>query len=87
MSKPNRHGLKRHIPSKVSEKIRRDAGFGCIVCGDLVVEYEHIEPSFADAIEHDPEKMTLLCPKHHSRVTKGLISKKQIWKYKENPKM
>lgn len=85
-SKKNKHGLSRYIKASVKEKIRRDAGFGCVFCGCVLVEYEHIEPEFHNAKEHDPGKMTLLCPMCHDKVTKKHISKNKVWKAKESPK-
>ncbi len=85
-SKKNKYNLSRYIPSGIKEKIRRDAGFGCVFCGCVLVEYEHIEPEYHNAKEHDPEKMTLLCPMCHDKVTKKLLSKKMVWAAKKSPK-
>jgi hypothetical protein len=82
----NKHGLSRYIPEKVRETIRKNAGFGCVFCGCVLVEYEHIEPEFHDALEHDSERMTILCPLCHDKVTKKIISKKHVWSAKEKPK-
>jgi hypothetical protein len=82
----NRHGLSRHIPKQIKEVIRKDAGYGCVFCGCVLVEYEHIEPEFHNAVEHLPSNMTLLCPMCHDKVTKKIISKKQVWSAKLNPK-
>lgn len=85
-STKNRHNLSRYIPEKIREKIRRDAGFGCVFCGCILVEYEHIEPEYHDAKEHDPQKMTLLCPMCHDKVTKRIISKNKVWEAKASPR-
>lgn len=82
----NKYGLSRYIPTQIREAIRRNAGFGCVFCGCVLVEYEHIEPGFNNAEEHDPEKMTILCPMCHDKVTKKILSKKQVWAAKEHPK-
>lgn len=82
----NKHDLSRYIPTDVKEQIRKDAGFGCVFCGCVLVEYEHIEPEFNDALEHDPTKMTILCPMCHDKVTKKILSKNHVWAAKENPK-
>ncbi|ABS09486.1 HNH endonuclease [Shewanella baltica] len=89
MNKPkgkNKHGLSRYIRANVKETIRKDAGFGCVFCGCVLVEYEHIEPEFHNALEHDSERMTILCPMCHDKVTKKILSKNQVWSAKENPK-
>lgn len=82
----NKYGLKRYIPSEIRTKIRKDAGFGCAICGCVLVDYEHIEPEFHEAKEHDPDRMTLLCIACHGRVTRKLVSKKTVWEAKSNPK-
>jgi hypothetical protein len=82
----NKHDLSRYIPTDVKEQIRKDAGFGCVFCGCVLVEYEHIEPEFNNALEHDPTKMTILCPMCHDKVTKKILSKTHVWAAKENPK-
>jgi hypothetical protein len=82
----NKHGLKRYVPTDVKRKIRKDAGFGCVICGCVLVDYEHIHPEYSDAKEHDSEKMTLLCLDCHGRVTRKLISKKTVWEAKSKPK-
>ena len=85
MSDINKHGLSRNIPPSIKREIRVAAGFGCVMCGSIIYEYEHIEPTFKDAKEHGPHKMTLLCSLHHDKVSKKIISKKKIWEDKNNP--
>ena len=52
----NKHGLPRTIPPDVKRAVRRACGFGCVICGLGIVDYEHVDPTFADALVHDPEK-------------------------------
>lgn len=82
----NKYGLKRYVPAEIRARIRKDAGFGCAICGCVLVDYEHIEPEFHQAKEHNPEKMTLLCISCHGRVTRKIISKKAVWEAKKAPK-
>lgn len=82
MMAKNKNNLSRNIPERVKKEIRQSDGFGCIFCGCPIIEYEHIEPTFVEAKEHDPAKMTLLCSYHHTNVTKGIISKSQVWNQK-----
>jgi hypothetical protein len=81
----NKHGLSRNIPTDVKATIRREAGFGCVICGLVYAQYEHIDPEWHDAEKHDPDRMTLLCGACHERVTRGLWSKEKVWNAKENP--
>ncbi|WP_433895211.1 HNH endonuclease signature motif containing protein [Sphingobacterium mizutaii] len=82
----NKYGLSRNIPAPIKRQIRQESGFGCVICGNGIYEYEHIEPEYNDAEIHDPKCMTILCPSCHSKVTRGLISKKTVWEAKNKPK-
>lgn len=82
----NKHGLSRHIPSKVRRKLRQEAGFGCIICGIAIGEYEHIDPEFVNATVHDPNHMAFLCCQCHAKVTRGHISKETVKSAKLAPK-
>ena len=73
----NRHGLSRSIPSDVKRTIRQHCGFGCVICGSGIIQYEHVEPEYQDAVVHDPDKMTLLCPQCHTKITTGFWSKQK----------
>lgn len=81
----NKHGLARRIPSEIKKQIRKDDGYGCVICGNILVDYEHIDPLFCDATEHDPEKMALLCSTHHDQVTRKVLPKRIIKEHKKNP--
>lgn len=76
----NRHGLSRYIPPNIKRTIRKQCGFGCVVCGVAFSMYEHIDPEFCDAKEHDPNKMELLCGSCHGICDKLLITL-NIWEY------
>lgn len=85
-SQTNKHKLSRYIPSDIRRIIRQKSGFGCVVCGRAVYQYEHVAPPFEDALEHDSDKMTLLCGTCHDYVTRGLWSKETIQTAMGNPK-
>lgn len=82
----NRFGLSRYMPSSVKKEVRRKNGFGCVICGKAIFEYEHISPPFKDAEKHDVEGITLLCPEHHAKKTRGHLSVATIMKHMENPR-
>lgn len=83
--KKNRFGLRRNIPSSVQREIRKRCGFGCVICGCAIYHYEHIEPEFKDARDHNPSRMALLCPSCHQKVTNKLWSKDKVKKALEKP--
>ncbi len=70
----NRFGLKRRIPPDVARAVRKRCGFGCVVCGSALYDYDHFSPEFKDAPGHDPLGVILLCPNHH-RAKGGFVSR------------
>lgn len=81
----NRFGLSRRIPEEVKRAVRQAARFGCVCCGGGIGTYEHIEPEFADARNHDPEAMAYLCGSCHLKVTRKIWSKERIWEGRRRP--
>lgn len=78
MSSINRFGLTRTIPASVKLAVRRACGFGCVICGGGIVDYEHVNPEFKDARSHDPAGIALLCPSCHAMVTRKQWSKARV---------
>jgi len=81
----NKHGLSRKIPLRIKRQIRQECGFGCVICGLAIAQYEHIDPPFAEAREHDPSKIALLCGACHDKVTRRIWSKQKVIEARENP--
>lgn len=75
---PNQHGLSRHIPSDIARQVRQRSKFGCVICRAGFYEYEHIDPEFANAREHDPARICCLCASCHGAVTRGQRSKASV---------
>jgi hypothetical protein len=82
----NQFGLSDDIPDPIRREIRQRCGFGCVICGSAIYEYEHVDPVFADAKIHEPDCITLLCSNHHALVTKGLLSKESVKEAGARPK-
>lgn len=78
MKKINKYGLSRDIPSEVKRAVRQNSGFGCVLCGLSLYTYDHIDPPWAEAQAHMSDKICLLCPNHHERKNKGLLSMQEI---------
>jgi hypothetical protein len=81
----NKHGLTDTVESGVKRQIRQRCGFGCVNCGNAVYQYEHVEPTFAEAKEHNPDHIVLLCGGCHDRVTRKILSKETIKLRSANP--
>ncbi|WP_052945883.1 hypothetical protein [Acinetobacter sp. Ag2] len=84
-AKTNKNGLSRNIPADIMRKIRQSDGYGCIFCGSILVDYEHIDPLFCEATEHHPDKIALLCSFHHDKVTRRVLPKRLVKEAKKNP--
>jgi hypothetical protein len=52
--------------------VRQRCGFGCVICGLPIYQYEHME-GYANVRRHVAEEITLLCSRHHEDRTKGLL--------------
>lgn len=85
MAEHNAQGLPRSIPAEVKRAVRQACGFGCVVCGSAIVEYEHVAPTFAEATSHDAARIALLCPQCHAKVTRKFLPKSQVEDALKNP--
>ncbi len=85
MSERNRHGLARPIPSAIAREVRQKCGFGCVVCGNAVYQYDHFDPPFEDALTHDANGIVLLCGGCHDRKTRGQLSIQTVRKWNNMP--
>jgi hypothetical protein len=75
----NKHGLSRYIPADIRRQVRQHSKFGCVICRRGFYQYEHIDPPFEEATEHDPERICCLCGACHDSVTRGQLSKQAIY--------
>lgn len=74
----NKFGLSRDIPSDIKRSVRQRCGFGCVICGGAVFDYEHFSPEFANARQHIADGITLLCPTCHAKKTRNLLSDRRV---------
>jgi hypothetical protein len=81
----NRFGLSRAIPSEVRREVRRRCGFGCVVCGSAIYDYEHYSPEFKDSDVHHAEGIALLCPTDHRKKNNGLLSEEDYLRHIKAP--
>jgi len=78
MAEVNKHGLSRYIPAHVKREVRQRSKFGCVICRCGLYQYEHIDPLFVQATEHNPECICCLCGSCHELVTRGHFSKEFV---------
>lgn len=74
MTEKNQHGLERTIPKVIAREVRQRCGFGCVVCGNAVFQYDHLDPPFKEAREHSSAGIVLLCGGCHDRKSRGQLS-------------
>jgi hypothetical protein len=74
----NKHGLSRPIPAGVARQVRQECGFGCVVCGMALVQYDHFDPPFAEAFAHRAEGIALLCGHCHDKRSRGWLTAAQV---------
>src|SRR5215467_7010159 len=60
------------IPEPTKRLIRQRCGFGCVICGLPLYEYEHML-GWANVERHEAAEITLLCDQHHRERTNGLL--------------
>lgn len=82
----NQYGLSRYISSDIKQIIRQRCGFGCVICGTAFYDYEHFDPEFKHAKEHNPEGMTLLCSQCNQDRARGRLSAYTVAKANKTPK-
>lgn len=78
--KPN----SRNIPSPIRREVRKRCGFGCVICGLPLYEYDHIE-DWANVQKHEANNLVLLCDKHHKEKTNKLLPKEIVVEANRNP--
>ena len=74
----------RNIPLPIQREVRQRCGFGCVICGLPLYEYDHLR-GWADVKRHVADEITLLCDTHHREKTSGLLPPEQVTEANESP--
>jgi hypothetical protein len=74
----------RNIPLPVQREVRQRCGFGCVICGLPLYEYEHLL-GWANVHRHLSEEITLLCDQHHKEKTNGLLPIEDVMEANRSP--
>ncbi len=72
------------IPELIKREVRQRCGFGCVICGLPLYEYEHME-GWAIVQRHIASEITLLCGKHHREKTNCLLPLASVREADQNP--
>ena len=78
----NPESKNRTPPTAVARQLRKESGFGCVVCGLPIIQYHHIV-QWSDENHFRPEDMMVLCPNHHDEAHH--MSEQEQRKLKLNP--
>ena len=65
------------IPRDLETQVRQRCGFGCVICGCPIYDYDHIV-DYAEVKEHTFDNLVLLCPTCHRKKKKGLLTRNKI---------
>lgn len=72
------------IPPEIKREVRQRCGFGCVICGMPLYEYEHMI-EWAEVKRHVVEEITLLCRQHHGEKRNSLLPKEAVLEANKNP--
>ncbi|WP_336704371.1 HNH endonuclease signature motif containing protein [Chryseobacterium indologenes] len=72
------------IPKSIEREVRQRCGFGCVICGCPVYDYEHML-EWSVVQRHVASEITLLCPTHHRAKTSKRLSPEMVKKANEKP--
>lgn len=72
------------IPLTIKREVRQRCYFGCVHCGNPIIEYHHIVP-WSEVQAHEGENLTILCSNCHKKVTNGLVSNQQVIEWNNRP--
>jgi hypothetical protein len=65
------------IPENVKREVRMRCGFGCVLCGSPIYQYDHMH-EWSKGGMHEPSNLTLLCASHHEEKTKKLLPVEKV---------
>lgn len=74
----------RNIPLPIQRQVRQRCGFGCVICGLPLYEYDHLL-GWSSVKRHVAEEITLLCDQHHREKTSGLLTAEEVNQASANP--
>jgi len=72
------------IPDPIQREVRQRCGFGCVICGNPIYQYDHMI-EYAEVKEHTADNLTLLCYEHHGEKTKKLLPRQIVIEANKEP--
>ena len=77
-------GSRPPIPAEMKRELRREAHYGCVCCGNPIIEYHHIK-DWCIVKEHTIDNLVVLCPSCHYRATVKELTPERILRMKKEP--
>ncbi|HEU4966353.1 MAG TPA: HNH endonuclease signature motif containing protein [Candidatus Saccharimonadales bacterium] len=65
--------------------LRKEANFGCAICGEPYLTYHHFDPPWKELHHDNPEGMIALCVKHAALADANTFTKEQLRARKRSP--
>jgi hypothetical protein len=75
----------RTVPAGIRREVRRRSGFGCVICGIPIIQYDHII-EWSKVRRHQSANITALCPTHHDDKTHGRLPLQVLLEANKNPR-
>jgi hypothetical protein len=72
------------LPLPLKREVRQRCGFGCVLCGFPIYEYDHIL-GWANVRRHNAAEITLLCKDHHGAKTAGFLPNERVIEANKHP--
>lgn len=72
------------LSEPLKREVRQRCGFGCVICGLPIYEYDHLL-GWANVRRHEASEITLLCPNHHEEKTAGLLPNEKVLEANQDP--
>lgn len=84
MHNPYQKNNRPAISNEIKREVRKRCGFGCVICGLPLYDYEHME-GWANVHRHVAEEITLLCVQHHREKTTGMLPTAKVRESNAHP--
>jgi hypothetical protein len=72
------------LKAGLMREVRQRCGFGCVICGRPIYEYDHIF-GWEKVKRHVASEITLLCDNHHREKTGGFLPNKRVIEADKTP--
>lgn len=72
------------IPQGIQREVRQRCGFGCVICGNPLYDYDHMV-NYSVTKRHIASELTLLCGNHHRDKTGKRMPLEKVLKANANP--